>query len=133
VSPRNFSGQLFEFPGRISPKNSVFEAMERRRVEGEEAVRSIARQKVLAKESGRRGPAAKESKSGRKRRDRNREFRDEFAKWKRRSGNSRKGPEQFWDDIVDSRWPLRERLRRQLTGKRQFREILTARPRTNGG
>ena len=46
MSPKNFQGHLLEFPGGVYPKNSVFEAMERRRAEGEEAIRVSERRKL---------------------------------------------------------------------------------------
>jgi hypothetical protein len=139
VRPQKFSGHLIEFPGGISPKNSVFEAIERQRVEGEEAVRSIARQKVLAKESGKRGRAAREKKEKKKKKWRKSRLAVEFQRWKATRGNSRRPPEGFWQDIVNGLWVLPERLRRKLTprgkflGKRQFLDDLSGRPRPDRG
>lgn len=140
MSPQNFSGHLVELPGRISPKNSVFEAIERRRVEGEEAVRSVGRQKVLATESGKKGQPAKKNKSEKKRHDRDRRINDEYRKWKSARGNSRKSPEKFWKAIQDDLWPrpgaprLPERFLRRVKalGRRRFRDIL-GRPHPDRG
>jgi hypothetical protein len=100
---------------------------------------SLQSGKLAASDAGKLGQLSKKNRSEKKRRDRNRELDDEFLKWKNRTGNSRKGPEQFWNAIVDGRWLLRERLRRRLTprgkflSKRQFLTILHARPRNNRG
>jgi hypothetical protein len=67
-------------PGGVYPKNSATEVIERRRIAGEEAIQSISRQKVLAQESGKKGPLAKGKNTERF----NDALRRAYAAWKAR-------------------------------------------------
>jgi len=134
---KTFRGELISFGLSVYPENSVFEGLERRRIAGEEAVQSIARQKMLARKFGKQGQAAKEKKTKNVRR--NSRLNASFLEWKKKSGNSRRPPEHFREEILNGLWRLPERLRRQLTrngkfmSKRQLRNILLVRPRPDRG
>jgi len=60
MSPKDFQGVSFKHPdGDFRIPNSVFYALERRYVADKEAIQSLARQKVLARESGKKGVPVK--------------------------------------------------------------------------
>lgn len=125
---KTFRGELLSLgPGGVYPKNSAFEALERRRIAGEEAIQCMTRQKVLGREIQKAAAAKRRENLA----ERDHWVREQYCQ--RKSGDRNCSVEQFRNllesDVLKISRKFRAQLRHngQLIGVEALRRIIKAR------